>query len=274
MLNDGQNVEFGKGHAGEGGNRLAQFLVCDALRTVGIDLVEHLSDVEIIQRIEKRTEWVLAIRCFVVLDGLLFIKNIGFVVFLKIVVIISLFVAGGISIDDSNVFLLVEGWFFVVFLVFDVFVITLTLNFFSLNFILLLGLNLFVLSRGLSGKFDGLVHKGLSGLGEFLLVQVSIFVFIERSRKLQERGSIVNVVLVHDTLQDGFCVLHGTFRKDSFEFCQIDGSIAVFIDGFHQSVHFRRWQCSQIQGQQTFLQFLGIDDVVIVGVKASKNVLG
>ena len=31
MLNDGNNVEFGEGHASERGNRLAQFGVCDAL---------------------------------------------------------------------------------------------------------------------------------------------------------------------------------------------------------------------------------------------------
>ena len=73
---------------------------------------------------------------------------------------------------------------FVVFLVLDVFVVTLGLDFFSFRFLMIIGLNFFVFSGGLSGNFGWLVHIGFRGLGEFLLVQVSIFVFIERSRKL------------------------------------------------------------------------------------------
>ena len=61
MLNDGQNVEFGKGHTGEGDNRFAQFFMSDALRTVGIDLVEHLCDVQVIQCIKQRPKGIFSV---------------------------------------------------------------------------------------------------------------------------------------------------------------------------------------------------------------------
>ena len=49
-----------------------------------------------------------------------------------------------------------------------------------------------------------LTHKGFSGLGEFFLIQIPVFVFIKRPRVLHKCIGIVNAVLVHDTLKDGF----------------------------------------------------------------------
>ena len=49
-----------------------------------------------------------------------------------------------------------------------------------------------------------LTHKGFSGLREFLLVEVPVFVFIKGPRVLYECIGIVNAVFVHDTIEDGF----------------------------------------------------------------------
>ena len=56
MLHDGKYVEFGERNACECADGLAQFPMGDALRTIGIDFVEHLGDVQIFECVQQRSE--------------------------------------------------------------------------------------------------------------------------------------------------------------------------------------------------------------------------
>ena len=111
-------------------------------------------------------------------------------------------------------------------------------------------------STGFTQRWFWLTHKGFSGLGEFFLIQIPVFVFIKRPRIAQCIG-IVNAVLVHDRS-----------RTDS-EYC-IEASERMAWSSPNQPNRLRfrrwfppddppqRWKCCQVQRQQTVPELLSI----------------
>ena len=80
-------------------------------------------------------------------------------------------------------------------------------------------------------------------------------------------------MLVHDTLKDGFRILHRRVRKDGLKLSQVNRTVAVFVNGIHEPINFRGRERSQVQGQQTVPELLSINDVILVGVEATEDVL-
>ena len=73
----------------------------------------------------------------------------------------------------------------------------------------------------------------------------------------------------------GRCITRCTFVfENGLQFGQIDASIAIGVDGFDETIDFRRWQCGQIKRKQTVFEFLGVDGFVVVDVKSAKDVHG
>ncbi len=208
VLNDGNDVQFGEGHASERCNGLAQFVVCDALRTVGVNLVEHLSHVEVIQCIQQCSEGVVMVNGFFCFDINVFLEVIIF--FLDVVRLLKFVLH--IIVFRFDVFfhgiikLIIVSVFFEIVVNLNVLLLLIYCGFFLFDLVFcLLSFGVFrVLHRLHYHTWFWLTHKGFSGLGEFFLIQIPVFVFIKRPRVLHKCIGIVNAVLVHDTLKDGF----------------------------------------------------------------------
>ena len=71
---------------------------------------------------------------------------------------------------------------------------------------------------------------------------------------------------------DGIITRNLLAFENGLQFGQVDASVPVGVDGFHETVHFRRWQCGQVECKKAIFEFLGVNDLVVVGVESTKNI--
>ena len=109
MLHNGNDVELGEPHAREGTDGFAQFLMCDGLGAVGVHLMEHLCDVQVIEGVQQCAEGIRVI-FNVVVNVLLEFKAFIFAFSLDVILVFQMRLDGRvlrIFLVDNRCFILV-----------------------------------------------------------------------------------------------------------------------------------------------------------------------
>ena len=187
VLDDGHDVEISEVNTRETRDGLGQFLVSDALRAVCVDFMEHLSDVKILEGVQQCPEGVIVVLMIIIVmfDVVRFIE---FLIMFNVVRIVNALI-GFVFLIGWKVFILERLLFFSILhsrfrLINRFLIVGHDIGFFlaGVRFLFAVmfqcGLDV-VLFRGLRHHWFRSGDEGFSRLVEFLLIQVSVFVFIE-----------------------------------------------------------------------------------------------